>query len=141
MLVRENQVWASVCHYSDISVTFISYEAIRNSYIKLYVNLCVDDHSAPTMVNYRNYWLHPTNLVRQRHLYYSKKATATFVSYQTSDRWVSKRATKRYQKPPWKASVKETHMMLVTFWRTLVKIFAASQHKRQRNKSLSRLIC
>ena len=26
--------------------------------------------------------------------------------------------------------VKETHMMLVTFWRTLVKIFAASQHKR-----------
>ena len=36
---------------------------------------------------------------------------------------------------------KETHMMLVTFWRTLVKIFAASQHKRQRNKSLSRLIC
>ena len=37
--------------------------------------------------------------------------------------------------------VKETHMMLVTFWQTLVKVFAVSQHKRQRNKSLSRLIC
>ena len=32
--------------------------------------------------------------------------------------------------------VKETHMMLAAFWRTLVKIVAASQHKRQRSKYL-----
>ena len=58
-----------------ISMTFISNEAIRN----LYENLCVVDFRllALTMVNHRNYWLHPTNLVRQRHLYYSKKATVT----------------------------------------------------------------
>ena len=34
--------------------------------------------------------------------------------------------------------VKETHMLLVAFWRTLVKIFVVFQHKRQRNKSFSR---
>ena len=31
--------------------------------------------------------------------------------------------------------VKETHMMLVAFWWTLVKIVLVSQHRRQRNKS------
>ena len=36
--------------------------------------------------------------------------------------------------------VKETHMMLVAFWRTLVKIFVLFQHKRQRNKSFSRFV-
>ena len=36
--------------------------------------------------------------------------------------------------------VKETHMMLVAFWRTLVKIVVASQLKRQRNKSLPRFV-
>ena len=34
--------------------------------------------------------------------------------------------------------MKETHMMLVAFWRTLVKIVVVSQHKRRRNKSFSR---
>ena len=36
--------------------------------------------------------------------------------------------------------VKETHKMLIAFWRTLVKIVVASQHKRQRKRSLSRFV-
>ena len=34
--------------------------------------------------------------------------------------------------------MKETRMMLVAFWQTLVKIVIVFQQKRQRNKSLSR---
>ena len=34
--------------------------------------------------------------------------------------------------------VKETHMLLVAFWRTLVKIVVVFQNKRQRNKFFSR---
>ena len=36
--------------------------------------------------------------------------------------------------------VKETCMMLVAFWRTLVKIVVVFQHKRQRNKYFSRFL-
>ena len=36
--------------------------------------------------------------------------------------------------------VKETRMMLVAFWRTLVKIVVVFQHKRQRNQSFSRFV-
>ena len=36
--------------------------------------------------------------------------------------------------------VKETRMMLVAFWRRLVKIVVVFQHKRQRNKSFSRFL-
>ena len=36
--------------------------------------------------------------------------------------------------------VKETHMMLVAFWRTLVKIVVVFKYKRQRNKSFSRFV-
>ena len=89
-----------------ISVTFISNETIGKLSVKLYVNLCVVDLRlrAQTIVDYRNYSLHRTNLAWQRHLYYSEKATVTFVPYQTSDRWVGKRATERHQKSLWKAS-------------------------------------
>ena len=34
--------------------------------------------------------------------------------------------------------VKETSMMLVAFWRTLLKIVVVLHHKRQRNKPFSR---
>ena len=102
-----------------ISVTFISNETIGKLYVKLYVNLCVVDLClrAQTTVNYRNYSLRCTNLARQRHLYYSEKATATFVPYQTSDRWVGKRVTKRHQKPLWKESLIQW-MALSSFWTT-----------------------
>ena len=36
--------------------------------------------------------------------------------------------------------VKETHMMLVDFWRTLVKIVVVFQHKRQPNKTFPRFV-
>ena len=95
-----------------ISVTFISKEKIRNLYLKLYINFCAFDLHlrALTIVNYRNYWLHPTNLVQQWHLYYCKIAKATFVSYQTSDKWVGKWATKWHKKNPWKASLNSTYV-------------------------------
>ena len=41
-----------------ISVSFISSEAIRNLYVKLYMNLCVVDlclRALTIIVNYRNY--------------------------------------------------------------------------------------
>ena len=36
----KHQVWASFCHYSDISVTFIYNEAIRNLSVKLRKFMC-----------------------------------------------------------------------------------------------------
>ena len=45
-----------------------------------------------------------------------------------------------YVKECSKNYVKETHMLLVTFWWTFVKIVVVSQYKRQRNKSFSRFV-
>ena len=42
---------------------------------------------------------------RQQHLYFIEIATATFVPYQTSDRWVGKQVTKQHQNHPWNASL------------------------------------
>ena len=43
MLVKANQVWVSFCHHRDLCDFFFSNEAIRNLYVKLYVNVCVVD--------------------------------------------------------------------------------------------------
>ena len=50
-------------------MTFISNETIGKLYVKLYVNLCVVDLRlrAQTIVNYKNYSLHRTNLAPERH--------------------------------------------------------------------------
>ena len=79
-------------------MTFISNETIGKLYVKLYVNLCVVDLRlrAQTIVNYKNYSLHRTNLAperhyciiakkRQRHLSLTKQVTGGLANKRQSE--------------------------------------------------------
>lgn len=83
------------CKTFEICHTFLIFSCAQRAFRKLasVVDLRL---RVLTILNYRKYWLCLTNLVRQLHLHYSEKATATFLPYQTSDGWVGKVTSKTH---------------------------------------------